>query len=102
MESATSNVGLTPIGIVVTPTKPSFPNKPLIVGGAVGLGAALGIALALLLELLNRRVRGVEDLNLSSEIHCLGVIEQPNAAGSVAFLRRFRQALASKRVEAYP
>ena len=48
-----------------------------MVGGALGLGVAMGLALSLLLELLNRRVRGVEDLNLTSEIHCLGVIEQP-------------------------
>jgi uncharacterized protein involved in exopolysaccharide biosynthesis len=100
LESAVSSVGLSPIGIVVTPTKPSFPNKPLIVGGAIGLGFVLGIALALLLELLNRRVRGVEDLNLTSEIHCLGVVEQPNANGGRAFVRRFLDALLPKKLEA--
>lgn len=76
-EASISDVGLTPLGVVVTPSKPTFPNKPLMLGGSIALGAGLGLALALLLELLNRRVRGVEDLNLSSEIHCICVVEEP-------------------------
>jgi polysaccharide biosynthesis transport protein len=62
---------------VVTPANPTFPNKPLMLGGAIAMGAGLGLGLALLLELLNRRVRGVEDLNLSSDIHCICVVEEP-------------------------
>ena len=77
LESAVVDVGLTPLGVVVAPQNPAFPNKALILGGAGAMGLGLGLALALLLELLGRRVRGVEDLDLSSEIHCLGVIEQP-------------------------
>ncbi len=77
LESSIADVGLTPLGVVVTPQNPAFPNKPLILGGAGAMGLGLGLALALLLELLNRRVRGVEDLDLSSEIRCIGVIEQP-------------------------
>ena len=64
LESAISDVGLTPLGQVVTPGSPAFPKKTLIMGGAGALGLAMGLALALLLELLNRRVRGVEDLDI--------------------------------------
>jgi uncharacterized protein involved in exopolysaccharide biosynthesis len=77
VEASVSENGLRPLGIVVTPSSPAFPNRTLMVGGAIVLGAALGLAMSLLLELLNRRVRGMEDLNLSSDIHCIGVVEQP-------------------------
>jgi uncharacterized protein involved in exopolysaccharide biosynthesis len=90
VEAAVTDNGLSPIGVVVTPNKPAFPNKPLILGGSVGLGFALGIALSLLLELLNRRVRSVEDLRLSTDIHCIGVVEEPAGKDNG---RRFRRAL---------
>ena len=82
VEASVNDVGLTPVGVVVTPNKPAFPNKPLILGGSLGMGFALGLALALLLELLNRRVRSADDLRLSSEIHCIGIVEEPVAPGS--------------------
>lgn len=89
-EASISDVGLSPLGIVMAPSKPVFPNKPLMLGGALGLGFGLGLGLALLLELLNRRVRGVEDLHLSSDIVCIGVVEEPvrNEAG-----RRLRRGI---------
>ncbi len=77
LQGALTDPGLTPIGTVVAPTKPAFPNKPLMVGGAGALGIGLGLGLSLLLELLNRRVRGVEDLNLSSELKCIAVVRAP-------------------------
>jgi hypothetical protein len=49
----------------------------MMVGGAAALGLGLGLTLALLLELLNRRVRGVEDLNLSPDVRCIGVVRAP-------------------------
>jgi uncharacterized protein involved in exopolysaccharide biosynthesis len=87
-ETAASDAGLTPIGVVITPKDPAFPNKPLMLGGSLALGFGLGISLALLLELLNRRVRGVEDLHLSEDVHCIGVVEEPNRAGARRQLRR--------------
>jgi protein tyrosine kinase modulator len=88
VEASVTDVGLTPVGVVVTPNKPAFPNKPLILGGSLGMGFALGLALALLLELLNRRVRSAEDLRLSSDIHCIGIVEEPVAPGSGRGIRR--------------
>jgi uncharacterized protein involved in exopolysaccharide biosynthesis len=87
-EASATDAGLSPIGIVVAPSVPVFPNKPLIFGGAVGLGLGLGMALALLLELLNRRVRSVDDLRLSSEIHCIAVIQTPSGTDTARNLRR--------------
>jgi Uncharacterized protein involved in exopolysaccharide biosynthesis len=61
-EASVADTGITPLGDAVTPRSPSFPNKPLILGGALGLGFGLGILLSLLLELFGRRVRASEDL----------------------------------------
>lgn len=92
LEAAAVDNGMTPLGVVVTPQNPVFPNKKLMVGGAVALGSALGLAVSLLLELLNRRVRGVEDLHLSSEIPCVCVVEEPRAKGSRFRWRQIRSA----------
>jgi len=88
LEARVSDVGMVPLGVVVTPSTPIFPNKRLMAIGAIGLGLALGLALSLLLELLNRRVRGVEDLSISSEVHCIGVVEQPLTRSRLAWLMR--------------
>lgn len=56
--------GLTTLGSAVAPTSPSFPKWPLIMGGSLALGFVLGLLVAMLVELLARRVRGIEDLNL--------------------------------------
>lgn len=76
LEAGLADTGMTAFGVVVTPNSPIFPKKALIVGGAVALGAALGLALALLVELLNRRVRGVEELDGDPDdsLRCLAVI----------------------------
>jgi len=86
LQGSLTDWGLTPIGTVVAPIKPAYPNKPLMVGGAAALGAAVGFGLALLLELLNRRVRGVEDLNFSSELRCIAVVRAPRP--KISLIRR--------------
>ena len=41
-EAAVGDAGLTALGSAVTPQSPAFPKKPLILGGALGLGLAMG------------------------------------------------------------
>jgi uncharacterized protein involved in exopolysaccharide biosynthesis len=82
LESGVADSGMSQIGVVVTPDKPAFPNKLLVLGGSFGLGAGLGLVLAVLVELLNRRVRGVEDLDFDSQVQCLAIV------GSAAPKRR--------------
>lgn len=86
LQASLTDPGLTAMGVVLAPTKPAFPNKPLVLGGAAALGAGLGLGLALLLELLNRRVRGVEDLKISSDVLCIGVVRSPRP--KLSFVRR--------------
>lgn len=61
-EASVSDAGIASLGDAATPMKPSFPNKPLILGGALAFGGGLGVLLSLLLELFGQRVRSADDL----------------------------------------
>jgi uncharacterized protein involved in exopolysaccharide biosynthesis len=74
-QAAATDAGVTALGNASAPLSPSFPKVPLIVGGSVGLGLGLGVLLALLIELLNRRVRGAEDLQSIMGVPLLTVLE---------------------------
>lgn len=80
-EAAVADTGIANLGDAVTPQKPSFPNKPLILGGSLGLGFGMGVFLSLLLEFFGRRVRSVEDLKSSVDAPLLAVIGPPEAKG---------------------
>lgn len=73
-EGAVADAGIAVLSEAFPPKSPSFPNKPLILGGGVGLGAAIGLLLSLITELLRRRVRGVEDLQNALHAPVLAVI----------------------------
>lgn len=79
-EADVAEAGATPLANAITPQSPVFPNKPLIVGAALGGGFILGLLLALLLELFSRRVRSVEDLLSAVDAPVLAVIRGPAAA----------------------
>ena len=74
-QAAVADTGLTPLGSASAPQSPSYPKIPLIVGGSLGLGLVLGLLVALLTELLNRRVRGAEDLQSLLGVPLLTVLE---------------------------
>jgi succinoglycan biosynthesis transport protein ExoP len=99
IEAAATDTGMRPEGVVSTPTKPVFPNKPLIFGGAGALGAAFGLMLALLVELVNRRVRGIEDLELPLNLPCLAVISGGSSPWRET-LRRLTAGIRPRRVAA--
>lgn len=94
-EAASNEAGMTLLGDAVAPQSPSFPNMPLIIIGSIGLGLGMGVLASLLIELLYRKVRCVEDLRLAS-VPVLGAM----AAQEKQPRRRFgwlpgRRALAS-------
>ena len=87
-QGAVADAGITVLSEAVTPKAPSFPNKPLILGGSLVLGAGIGLMLSLLIELMGRRVRGVDDLQNSLDVPLLAVItpygERRAKAGTLA------------------
>jgi uncharacterized protein involved in exopolysaccharide biosynthesis len=79
-EALTVDSGLTPLASASTPKAPAFPNPLLIIPGGLGIGLALGVLTALLMEMLARRVRGVEDLSVGIDVPVLGLIAGPPKA----------------------
>ncbi len=78
-EANVTDPGMSPMGNAVTPRKPNFPNIPLILGGAAGLGFGMGLMVALLLELFGRRVRSVEDMESAFDVPLLAVVKPESA-----------------------
>jgi uncharacterized protein involved in exopolysaccharide biosynthesis len=74
-QAAAADTGLTPLGGAAAPQSPSYPKVPLVIGGSLALGLGMGLLLALLIELLNRRVRGAEDLQSLDGVPLLTVLE---------------------------
>ncbi len=67
---------------------PSFPNwtQILLLSSAGGLG--LGLLLALVVELLNRRVRGAEDLGFAVNAPVLAIVAERRRPSWRRWLKR--------------
>ncbi|HEV2569882.1 GNVR domain-containing protein [Sphingomonas sp.] len=86
---ALSQTPLEPMGNTNLPDQPVWPNKPLVIFGAIALGLVLGVLLALLVELLARRVRSEDDLEFATGAPVLAVVGQPKQDNFlVAWVRR--------------
>lgn len=72
-EAESTETGLTRLGSATAPDSPSFPKTMPVLLGSIALGLGLGIMLALLTELLNRRVRSVDDLMIDN-VPVIGVL----------------------------
>lgn len=78
-ELTESGAGVTALGAVLTPQKPVFPKKELILGASLAGGFGLGLAISILLEFMGRRVRSAEDVMGAIEAPVLAVIRDPVA-----------------------
>lgn len=78
-QSQASDMGFTMLGNAVAPESPDFPKWPLLIFGSFGLGAALGVLVSLIVELISRRVRGMEDLRYH-KVPVLGMMTTTDAA----------------------
>ena len=76
LESNLSDAGLIVLGDATVSNSPSFPNWLKIIGLALAGGLGLGVVMAMLIELLNRRVRGSEDLAYAARVPVFAVISQ--------------------------
>ena len=93
-QASSTESGITLLGSAVAPSRPTFPNIPLIIFGSLGMGLALGIMTALVVELLSRRIRGIDDLEYVG-VPVIGVMSRDrNATRRLRLLPstfRFRQ-----------
>jgi len=73
-QAAVVDPGVSALGAAFVPDQPSFPNRPLIIGGSLGLGLVFGLLIALLVELLDSKVRSPEDLTAALGLPVLAVL----------------------------
>lgn len=86
-QAASNEAGMTVLGNAVAPSSAAFPKMPLVVFGSLAFGFALGILVALLAELLSRRVRSVEDLEVTG-VPVIGVMSRDEPRGGLLHAMR--------------
>lgn len=94
LEASSNDTGMTTLSEASAPESPYYPKVPMIIGGAAGFGLGLGVLVALLVELLGRRVRSAEDLEVAVDAPVLGVIQ--SRASLAARLRRAQETLGDR------
>jgi chain length determinant protein EpsF len=80
LESETQQTNIVVLNAATEPVEPSGPKVLLNTALAVFLGAFLGIGTALLLELLDQRVRGTEDIRQLIKAPFLGSVTSPRTS----------------------
>lgn len=74
LESLATRTNVIVLSPAVEPVEPSFPNWPLNVAVALGIGALLGTAAALVMESLDQRVRSEGDVSATLEVPLLATL----------------------------
>lgn len=92
LEASSNDTALTTLSEASAPQSPYYPKVPLVIGGAAGAGLGLGVLIALLVELLARRVRSAEDLEVAVDAPMFGIVQSRAALASR--LRRAHEAAA--------
>lgn len=79
LESQTQQTNIVVLNPAVEPVEPTFPKFWLNLLVSVVIGSMLGIGLALLLELLNRRVRSADDIVEAIGLPVIGYLDAADA-----------------------
>ncbi|MCC6610030.1 MAG: hypothetical protein IT515_10215 [Burkholderiales bacterium] len=74
LESLATRTSVIVLSPAVEPVEPSFPNWPLNVAVALGIGALLGVGAALVMESLDQRVRSAGDVSETLEVPLLATL----------------------------
>jgi len=97
LESQSTQTNVSVLTPASEPHEPSSPKLLLNMVLSVFMGTLLSVGMALMLEMLDRRIRSAEDLAESLQLPVLGVIQKQRRSGPVrlAFWRR-KPALAAQ------
>ena len=79
LESQTTQSNVNVLSQAVPPREPSSPNLLLNTVLALFLGSLLAVGTALLLEMLDRRVRSADDVAAALDLPVIGVLPKPGA-----------------------
>ncbi len=82
LESQTTQSNVNVLSQAVAPVKPTSPNVLLSLALSIVVGLIFGTGLVLLLELRDRRVRGVDDVMQALKLPILGVMPKPGTRRS--------------------
>jgi len=88
LESRMDRSNVTVLAPAIAPIEPTFPKFNLVVALAVAVGGILGIGLAMAAELIDRRVRGVDDLMEVVGTQVWGVLEDTISLSKVVDRKR--------------
>ncbi len=83
LESRMDQSNVTVLAPAIAPIEPTFPKFNLVVALAVAVGGILGIGFALAAEMIDRRVRGVEDLMEAVGTQVWGALENTDALSRI-------------------
>jgi len=86
LQALTTQTNIQRLATAVEPLEPKGPTTKMALGVAAFAGLLLALAGAILMELLNRRVRSVDDLSLATHLPILATVPAHNGAASLARL----------------
>jgi len=86
LQALTNQTNIQRLATAVEPLEPKGPTTRLALAVAAIAGLLLALAVAILMELLNRRVRSVDDLSLATHLPILATVPAHNGAASLARL----------------
>lgn len=86
LQALTTQTNIQRLATAVEPLEPKGPTTKVALTVAAFAGLLLALAGAILMELLNRRVRSVDDLSLATHLPILATVPAHNGAASLARL----------------
>lgn len=86
LQALTTQTNIQRLATAVEPLEARGPSAKAALGIAGIAGLLLAIACAVLLELVNRRVRSVDDLSMATHLPILATVPAHNGKGSLAML----------------
>ncbi|WP_082521865.1 chain length determinant protein EpsF [Ramlibacter sp. Leaf400] len=86
LQALTTQTNIQRLATAVEPLEPKGPTTKVALGLAAFCGLLLALAGALLMELLNRRVRSVDDLSMATNLPILATVPAHNGRESLALL----------------